>query len=120
MDQAAGRKIAYSTTWFRYWMPYCFQKLEVKGRKHVYLPLNRNYKPLGITSRDHVNYAKYLDQAIVFGSDPKKFSGIWNGDISGDKLWLYEDATPTRLDYFERLGKLLSKAPKIAGPLGDE
>ena len=25
-------------------MPYCFKELEVEGRKHVYLPLNRDYK----------------------------------------------------------------------------
>ena len=39
--------------WFRYWMPYKFiqvPRTEVGNKyKHVYLPLNRNYKPLGIT-----------------------------------------------------------------------
>lgn len=30
------------------------------GRKHVYLPLNRNYKPLGVTARDRLDYMSYI------------------------------------------------------------
>jgi hypothetical protein len=38
----------------------------VGRHKHVYLPLNRNYKPLGQTSRQRVRYEDYVDQAMIF------------------------------------------------------
>ena len=45
MKKTEARKLAHGDRWFRYWMPYCFAKLDGHGRRHVYLPLNRNYKP---------------------------------------------------------------------------
>ena len=39
-----ARRLTRNDQWFRHWMPYCFKELEVEGRKHVYLPLNRDYK----------------------------------------------------------------------------
>ena len=98
--------------WFRFWLPYKFEKLESPKRKHVYLPLNRNYKPLGITSRDHVDYAAYMHQAVVFASDPTKFTGVWH-DPKG--LWLYDDTSNSRVDYFERLSRLTDRTMKLVG-----
>ena len=100
--------------WFRYWMPYCFKKLEVGRHAHVYLPLNRNYKPLGITSGEWVNYDTFLPQAVVFSADPHSFDGIW---FHRETLHLYEDAVPSRMDYFARLERLLSREVKLHAKL---
>jgi hypothetical protein len=98
-------RLTHGDQWFRYWMPYQFKKMPHPKRKHLFLPVNRNYKPLGITSRDHVNYESYMDQAVVFPKDPATFEGVW-WDSNG--LYLYEDALESRRDYFQRLQKLLS------------
>ena len=44
MKTDRARRLTRNDQWFRHWMPYCFKELEVEGRKHVYLPLNRDYK----------------------------------------------------------------------------
>ena len=44
MKTDRARRLTRNDQWFRHWMPYCFTELEVEGRKHVYLPLNRDYK----------------------------------------------------------------------------
>jgi hypothetical protein len=102
--------------WFRIWMPYCFVELKLEGKKKVYLPLNRNYKPLGISFRNHVNYEKFRNQAVIFKSDPTTFKDIWydfNGEPNDVHLWLYEDAYTSRVDYFERLERLVLKTMKL-------
>jgi hypothetical protein len=58
MNKKAAARLTGMTRFFRYWMPYTFTKLEVNKRKHVYLPLNRNYKPLGVLSLETVDYDK--------------------------------------------------------------
>ena len=100
-------------------MPYCFQHLETRGRKFIYLPLNRNYKPLGQTSDKWVNYGKYIDQAVIFGSDPASFKNIWYSNNDAKQFYLYSDSSISRREYFERLGRLMSKAPKIVTPPSD-
>ena len=91
-------------------MPYCFKKLEVEGRNYVYLPLNRDYKPLGITSKEDVDYDAYLSQAVMFSVDPHTFDGIW---FHKETLHLYEDVASSRVDYFERLERLLSQEVRL-------
>ena len=113
MEENRAGRLTHDDQWFRYWMPYCFQKLEVGGRKHVYLPLNRDYKPLGITSKDFVSYDDYLKQAVVFSADPHTFDGIWNKKDNKEKLYMYEDAYSTRVNYFARLERLLSRVVKL-------
>jgi hypothetical protein len=103
-------------------MPYCFIELQPNGKKKAYLPVNRNYKPLGIASKEWVDYEKFRNQAVIFRSDPKTFRGIWNtvyagdGDGHCDMLYLYEDAHTSRTDYFERLEKLALQNMKLVGP----
>lgn len=92
--------------WTRRWLPYQFMATEVGG-KTVYLPVNRHYKPLGLTSMHVGNYADYLDQAVVFVGDPHKFEDIWS-DPKG--LYLYDEAAATRIEYFARLGRLSAKS----------
>jgi hypothetical protein len=110
--------LATKGQWFRIWMPYCFVRL-VSPPKYVYLPLNRNYKPLGYPGREHVEYESYRAQAVQFKTDPKMFDGMWalvEADrIDDEVLWLYTDTRKTRLDYFKRLEKLVLKGMKLVG-----
>ena len=97
-------------TFIRTCLPYAFRKLEGEG--HVYLPLNRQYKPLGQRSDDHVDYAAYRAQAVVFARDPKTFKDVWS-NVEGDTLWLYDDGNETRTTYFDRLGRLMAYSSKL-------
>lgn len=107
-----AQRLTFSDQWFRYWFPYQFVKLEVPKPKHVYLPLNRDYKPLGVTTGDWVEYEDYLHQAVIFARDPHKFENVWHYT---EGLYLYEDAQSSRLDYFQRLERLLRHSPKLFG-----
>lgn len=96
--------------WGQYWLPYCFVCLG--GR--VWLPLNRKYKPLGVTSRDWVDYEDYRPQAVEFSSDPRTFRNVWwNSADDGSMLWLYDDAMPSRADYYQRLSRLLALSHRL-------
>lgn len=77
MNSLQANNLAMKGQWFRIWMPYSFVKLDAPPKKHVYLPLNRNYKPLGYAGREHLDYEAYRAQAVQFKTDPKKFAGIW-------------------------------------------
>jgi len=109
VDQTPAIILPDQDQWFRYWMPYHFKKLEVRGREHVYLPLNRNYKPLGKTSREHVNFEEFSAQAMVFQTDPHAFEHVWH--LEG--LYLYDDSARSWSDYFVRLGRLLSQRVQV-------
>jgi hypothetical protein len=89
-------------------LPYCFEKLESSAYPHVWLPLNRNYKPLGMLSRDYVNYDDYITQALVFSRDPSAFKDVWNGSIGPTCCYLYDDGTDLDSKYFPSLQRLLS------------
>jgi len=110
--------LANTDRWFRYWMPYAFARLDHPKVKHVWLPLNRNYKPLGITAGDHVDYADFIDQAIVFARDPRATKGVFypSKDPDPDMLWMYA-STIGREDYFARLEKLSGLKQKLFGKL---
>ena len=114
MSNASAERLTDPEQWFSCWMPYCFMKVDVSGRRHVYLPVNREYKPLGITSSDWVDYEDYLSQAVVFSSNPQSFEGIWHEqDDDGDALYLYAPDGPSRVDYFARLERLMSRSIKL-------
>ena len=61
---------------FRKNLPYTFQKLASREHRHVWLPLNRDYKPLGYLGEEIVSYADFAHQALVFDRDPRKFQEI--------------------------------------------
>lgn len=113
-DQAAGltcgHGMASTPTFFRLWMPYLYQKVEVPGRKHAYLPLNRDYVPLGGRRAD--GFVKYEDvaltHAVYFSRDPVLLKDVW-WNTRGGSLWLYDDSVASRVDYFERLQRLLTR-----------
>ena len=93
--------------WFRIWMPYVFMKLDQPG--HVYLPVNRNYKPLGMGKQAQVDYEQYGCRAMTFAANPHSFADIWFLNIP-DKgcAYLYADDPATQRTYFERLERLMS------------
>lgn len=99
-------------SWFRVCLPYHYAPLiPAPGAKHIYLPVNRNYKPLGIRSREFVDYEKFRAQAVVFATDPHKFDGIWS-DLKN--LYLYDDHNASLIDYFDRLERLVIHSAKMA------
>jgi hypothetical protein len=50
----------------------------------------------------------------VRGADPAKFDGIWTSS-SGGSFWLYNDSSHSRIDYFDRLGWLMSQKVRLVG-----
>ena len=109
MNKTAGANLTKTDQWFRFWMPYTFHPLDAK--KRVYLPLNRNYKPLGYTSKVMVDYEDYRPQAVIFGADPHTVKDVWT---SGQGLYLYNDGPSSRTDYFERFERLMSRSIRLA------
>lgn len=90
--------------WFWNCMPYCFRRLDI-SRKHVWLPLNRRYKPLGVVTKQWVIYEEYLPRSVVFARDPQGFKDIWLDPVGPDSLYLYSDIR-SRNDYWVRLDRL--------------
>lgn len=102
--------IEVSSGWGRINLPYTLRKLAVG--KHVYLPVNRNYAPLGFPYQDgQGDDLDYVGQAMSFASDPALFTGVWWSESA--PLSLYADGNETRLTYWARLEKLLSHAIQV-------
>lgn len=107
------------TAWFRMWMPYSFFRMEHDRHRHVFLPLNRNYDPIGYVGQGQADYADALHtHGVVFTRDPATFKGIWwdqgtEGTVRQGRFWLYDDTPDSRMTYFDRLEKLMLKAPVV-------
>lgn len=97
--------------WFRHFLPYAFVRLEHPRRRHVFLPVNRDYKPLGMITRKEVDYVDYMEKAAVFRRDPRLMPGVWTA--TREHLMLYNDTPGSRLDYFERLARVMSVADSL-------
>lgn len=106
------KKMTNQDQWFRYNMPYLIRKLNVP-QANTWLPLNRNYKPIGYLGKDIVDYHDYLNIAMVFHIDPHNFVGdiFWNKQK--DSLFLYDDGIDSRKDYYVRLERLMSHTINI-------
>lgn len=106
-----------SHSWALYFLPYLFQKIRSDRFKfkHLYLPLNRYYKPLGYIGTGRVDYSAYADVAVVFRRDPATFKGVWYPSPH----YLYDDSPSSREDYFERLAALMTHAMPLAGIVGE-
>lgn len=111
-DQAAGltcgHGMASTPTFFKLWMPYLYQRVEVAGRRHAFLPLNRDYVPLGVRRAE--GFVKYEEvahtHAVYFSRDPALLENVW-WNVRGENLWLYDDSAASRFTYFARLEKLM-------------
>ncbi len=94
--------------------PYCIQHL--CGDR--YIILNRNYKPLGQTSFEYVDYNK--DPSVVrmkiTTKQAEKLS--YKGKVESDTIWLYDNIYNTFRnpqafnDYVARLKLLATMTPK--------
>ena len=90
-------------------LPYCLQRLD-DGR---YVVLNRDYKPLGFHTRDHVDYVAYPIAVKLKGLTERVASTLaHNGSGALDKIYLYDDgsvptaSTANMSAYMERLAIL--------------
>jgi hypothetical protein len=125
MDREAAAALAYPGHWFRHWMPYEFVRLGPGGDEHVYLPLNRGLKPLGITARGCVRFSDYHAQAVVFRMDPHTLEGVWFDPVGGApglprrRLLLYDDTLESRMDYFARFERLMARVSRLSGATVD-
>ena len=119
ISEDAGAKLTSRGHFFKFWMPYVFQPIVVEEVKWAYLPLNRNYKSLGVTSRSHVEYHEFAKtHGVKFSRDPHLIEGVWSSTDRGDRcdegrLWLYKDSGLSRRDYFERFAILMSRSLPI-------
>jgi hypothetical protein len=118
MHVERAAKLTRERHFFRFWMPYLFQKIEVDGVKWVFLPLNRNYKPLGVLDREHVDYQTLASShGVKFSRNPALLTGVWtNVSEDGSQLWLYSDTPTSRADYFDRFEKIMALALPILAP----
>jgi hypothetical protein len=107
--------------WMLDHLPYCLRDLDLHGYarehgiivrsglpRHVWLPLNRRYKPLGFITRDWIDYYDHVDAAMVFLRDPRGLD-IWLDTPHEDTLYLYNNKPGTRRDYFPRLERLATR-----------
>lgn len=92
-------------------LPYCIEK-QPDGR---YLVLNREYKPVGFKTREHIEYEKYPIYVELKGLGSATAAKLsCNGDSSTDKIYLYNDGcVPTKSaehmeNYLKRL-EILAK-----------
>lgn len=89
-------------------MPYCIQRLK-DGR---YIVLNRDYKPLGIQTREWVDYETQPSAAKIEISKETAQRLSWEGKDNLDTIFLYNDGcvptgTPTSMQaYLARLAIL--------------
>ena len=122
MDREAAA-LASRDHWFRQWMPYEFVRLG-PGDEHVYLPLNRALKPLGVSTPGCVRFGDYRAQAIIFRLDPRAFEGVWFDPVGAapglprSRLLLYDDTPESRMDYFARFERLMARASRLGGTIG--
>jgi hypothetical protein len=116
LNEERSRKLTRDNHFFRFFMPYLFQEIPGIG-KNVWLPLNRNYKPLGVISKDWVDYDAFAKtHGVKFAKDPRNLKDIWEHTTEApDMLWLYSDAPSTRRDYFARLEKLMTYQLPLLG-----
>ncbi len=93
--------------WFRFHMPYQIVKIEPR----LYLPINRNYDPVGVTIDGHSVWKDYADQAMRL---TVPFERLVGKVFINDRGYMYNDDPDSRIDYFERLAILMAhaRAPK--------
>lgn len=72
----------------RVFMPYCLQRLK-DGR---YIVLNRLYKPLGVASRDWVDYESHPSAMQISGLTATRIPKLsWKGESDAECIYLYND-----------------------------
>lgn len=87
---------------FRSSLPYLIQR-----SGDGWLMLGRDYKPIGVTARDWVDYDDFAHQRFKLRVHPLKMVGVWRPkDREGQhdcRWWFYSDSVESYMDYFQRL-----------------
>jgi hypothetical protein len=95
---------------YRHW-PFCLMKLHADGCENLWLPLGREYKPLGCEQDGYYDYERYGHLAWQFTCDPREVEGGWRM-IQDDRVFLYRDHEMGRLrdheDYLRCVGRLIA------------
>jgi hypothetical protein len=69
-------------------LPYCLQRLADGS----YVVLNREYKPIGYRTRDHIRYEDLPILATIQGITPQMAAKLsWSGSDDLDRIMLYND-----------------------------
>lgn len=69
-------------------LPYCLQQ-QPDGR---YVILNRNYKPLGFITQEHLRYDDYPIAVHLGGLGPSTAAKLsWEGSTDLTRIYLYSD-----------------------------
>ena len=99
-------------------LPYCLHKQQDGS----YVALNREYKPLGWTSKDWVNYADFPIGLHLKGMTAKKAAALsWDCSPGLERIYLYNDGcVPTdsaakMTAYCKRLALLAAMKVKSDG-----
>ena len=106
---------------------YCFHSVSDKsgGRlkddhgRIVYLPLNRQWIPIGETTEDFYQYIDYVDtHGMVFECDPFDMGDVWYGKPSGSWLFVFDDAIPkSQNEYAKHMKAIMVHAKPYNGKL---
>lgn len=72
------------------YLPYCIQKNEDGS----WLVLNRQYKPVGFNTDDHLTYDRFPVSAKFKGLGPAKLAKLsYTGNVEGTRVYLYNDGS---------------------------
>lgn len=70
------------------YLPYCLQQLADGS----YVVLNREYKPLGYRTHEHIRYEDLPILAKIHGITPRIATRLsWSGSEDIDRIMLYDD-----------------------------
>jgi hypothetical protein len=117
--ETGSRVCGFGGLFYTHW-PYCVRKLETDGRQNLWLPLGREYAPIGYDpQRDNDNercphlswYEQFGHLAWQFTCDPREIEGGCHV-IQGDTIYLYKDGETHRVrgleDDLRRVGRLIA------------
>jgi hypothetical protein len=106
---------------------YCFQSTKIdsdlmlkddQGRT-VYVPLNRDYQPIGVTNEKFVDCSDYVDtHGMVFECDPFKMGDVWDIESNEFRLYVFDDTIPaSRSEYAKHMRAIMVHAKPYNGKL---
>jgi hypothetical protein len=72
------------------YLPYCIQQQEDGS----WLVLNRQYKPVGFNTDDHLKYEDFPVSTKFKGLGPAKLAKLsYTGKVEGNRVYLYNDGS---------------------------
>jgi hypothetical protein len=93
------------------YFPYCLEKQD----NGSYVILNRNYKPVGFRTPDHVDYRKLPILVKIKGLTRAKAAKLsWKTDSDLAKIYLYDDLTTHPVRNKANMSLYLAKLEMLA------